>query len=340
MDRLEYEAQLMRPKGSSRGVIRVDPGDSDDVLRSQTTCESAVILDIRRLGWTNLALVTFDTPYLPRTVRNYELCKVKPYVPHTLVCYRCHRAGHLQKHCPNLAVCSKCGRPHEGDQCPDGMPYCNLCKKTGHTSCDANCPLKISRLQSMRKRMQQRSIRRQEFARQKRQLMPEINSTLEFPHLSPTSTPFSTIVHSPSRERSANSDRSTSLFKTAPDKEMCSTFTDAGKSHHCTQKQAINEVNAAPTTAYLESLYLKMTTLQTQLSSWQLKFKQACAAHARKQVEYKRHQEIHCSEVHTNVNSYSQTSGPCLTLTATELEQLVSKMIGRHLDTALSTCRT
>ncbi|KAH9364437.1 hypothetical protein HPB48_016983 [Haemaphysalis longicornis] len=137
---LEYEAHLMHPKGTSRGLIQVDPGDSDEDLRSQTTCESAVILDIRRLGKTNYGLVTFDTTAPPRTVRNYlELCKVKPYVPRTLVCYRCHRDGHLQKHCPNPAVCSQCGRPHEADECPDATPYCNLCKKTGHTARDTNC---------------------------------------------------------------------------------------------------------------------------------------------------------------------------------------------------------
>ncbi|KAH9369464.1 hypothetical protein HPB48_014356 [Haemaphysalis longicornis] len=64
---IQFEAQVLRPKGTSRGVIRVDPGDSNADLRSHTTCESANILDIRRLGKTNWALVTFDTVIPPKT---------------------------------------------------------------------------------------------------------------------------------------------------------------------------------------------------------------------------------------------------------------------------------
>ncbi|KAH9376531.1 hypothetical protein HPB48_006616 [Haemaphysalis longicornis] len=189
---LEYEVYLMHPKGTCRGLIQVDPGDSDVDLRSQTTCESAVILDIRHLGKTNYALVMFDTTASPRTVRNYlELCKVKPYVPRTLVCYRCHRDGHLQKHWPNPAVCSQCGRSHEEDQCPDATPYCNLCKKTGHTARDTNCQLKISRLKITQKRTHQRShspprrhITGSEPSFPRRQY--NISSTVDFPHLSQT----------------------------------------------------------------------------------------------------------------------------------------------------------
>lgn len=74
-----FEAQVLRPKCTSRGVIRIDPGDSNADLHSHTTCESANILDIRCLGKTNFTLVTFDTAIPPRAVRNFaQLCPVKP----------------------------------------------------------------------------------------------------------------------------------------------------------------------------------------------------------------------------------------------------------------------
>lgn len=66
---LEYEAHLMQPKGTSRAVIEVVPGDSDEDFLSQTPCESAVILNIRRLGKANFCLVTLDTTARPQTVR-------------------------------------------------------------------------------------------------------------------------------------------------------------------------------------------------------------------------------------------------------------------------------
>ncbi|KAH9384345.1 hypothetical protein HPB48_026353 [Haemaphysalis longicornis] len=117
---IQFEVKFCVPKGTSRGVIHVDPGDSNADLRSYTTCESANIPDIRRLGKRNCALVTFDTLIPPKTVRNFtKLCPVKPYVPRTLVCYHCHRDGHLQKHCPNAAVCFRCGKTRK--RCPTAI---------------------------------------------------------------------------------------------------------------------------------------------------------------------------------------------------------------------------
>ncbi|KAH9379165.1 hypothetical protein HPB48_004828 [Haemaphysalis longicornis] len=309
----------MHPKGTSRGLIQVDPGDSDEDLRSQTTCESAVILHIRRLGKTNYALVTFDMTAPPRTVRNYlELCKVKPYVPRTLVCYRCHRDGHLQKHCPNPAVCSQCGRPHEEDECPDATPYCNLCKKTGHTARDTNCQLKISRLKIMQKRMQQRSLspaRRHITGSEPsfpcRQY--NISSTVDFPHLSPTPHISPTTARLQSRERSGSA--------------------SVGNKR---KKQPRKVSNNAPSSEYLDCLSSKITALQTELSSLQQEYKHACAAQARKTAELKAQQENHATQVLSQRNSTCQTSGFHCAWTATEVEHLISRLISKHLDIALS----
>ncbi|KAH9359701.1 hypothetical protein HPB48_017048 [Haemaphysalis longicornis] len=81
-------------------------------------------------------------------MRNFtELCPVKPDVPRNLVCYHCHRDGHLQKHCPNAAVCSRCGKIHGGDTCPQEVHYCNICKANGHTAVAHECGTKVARIQ-------------------------------------------------------------------------------------------------------------------------------------------------------------------------------------------------
>ncbi|KAH9360250.1 hypothetical protein HPB48_019832 [Haemaphysalis longicornis] len=63
---IEFDAQLLTSHGCSRGVIRVDPNDTDEDLRINTTCESANILHIKRLGKTDYTLVTFDASHPPK----------------------------------------------------------------------------------------------------------------------------------------------------------------------------------------------------------------------------------------------------------------------------------
>lgn len=182
---IEFDAQLLTSHGCSRGVIRVDQNDTDEDLRINTTCESANILHIKRLGRTNYALVTFDTSYPPKMVRNYfELCAVKPYVPRTLVCYRCHKDGHLQKHCPNAAVCTTCGRGHKNEACLNATPYCNLCHTEGHTARDPVCSTKAKRLQQVRERMEHKVRKRPTDLKQTKNIdPPDIASQTAFPSL-------------------------------------------------------------------------------------------------------------------------------------------------------------
>lgn len=182
---IEFDAQLLTSHGCSRGVIRVDPNDTDEDLRNNTTCESANILHIKRLGRTDYALVTFDTSHPPKIVRNYfELCPVKPYVPRTLVCYRCHKDGHLQKHCPNAAVCATCGRGHKNEACLNATPYCNLCHTEGHTARDPVCPTKAKRLQQVRERIEHKVRKRARHSKATNNTAPpDLANNIAFPSL-------------------------------------------------------------------------------------------------------------------------------------------------------------
>lgn len=176
----EIEAQLLHPRGTSRGVIQVDPSDTDVELKQHLTCETATILDVKRMGRSHFALVTFDTTHAPKIVRNYkELCKVAPYIPRTLVCYRCHRVGHLQRHCPNEGVCKTCGRTHAEGACVPSATFCTLCKEVGHLATDLKCPERERRLQRNKERVKRKSRSRS----RKRTINTQLNDLNEFPPL-------------------------------------------------------------------------------------------------------------------------------------------------------------
>lgn len=154
----EIEALHLRPRGTSRGVIRVDPVGTNESLKDNVDCEHAAVLDVKRMGRSNFAIVSFDTPRLPKTVRYFtELCSVSPYVPRTLVCFHCHKDGHLQKHCPNAAVCKTCGKQQHEGACATPAAYCTLCTAEGHLATDPKCPERERRLEENKSRTERRS---------------------------------------------------------------------------------------------------------------------------------------------------------------------------------------
>ncbi|KAG0422905.1 hypothetical protein HPB47_001302 [Ixodes persulcatus] len=154
----EIEALHLRPRGTSRGVIRVDPVDTNESLKDNVDCKHAAVLDVKRMGRSNFAIVSFDTPRLPKMVRYFtELCSVSPYVPRTLVCFHCLKDGHLQKHCPNAAVCKTCGKQQHEGACATPAAYCTLCTAEGHLATDPKCPERERRLDENKSRTERRS---------------------------------------------------------------------------------------------------------------------------------------------------------------------------------------
>ncbi|KAH9377675.1 hypothetical protein HPB48_007747 [Haemaphysalis longicornis] len=101
--------RLSHNSSTSQGVIRISPNETNDQLVSCLHNELVEILDTKRLGLSNKALITFNSAKTPRTVRyHYEILPVAPYKPKTLVCFKCHKEGHMVHHCPNKEVCQEC----------------------------------------------------------------------------------------------------------------------------------------------------------------------------------------------------------------------------------------
>ncbi|KAH7962873.1 hypothetical protein HPB52_018431 [Rhipicephalus sanguineus] len=143
-----YEVSIERTPaqkvGSSRGVIKVRPGQTIEYIIDHLRCETAKIIDARLLGKTNMLLLTFDTESPPsRLVFDYEITKVHEYRPKVIACYNCHGLGHIAKYCPSEEVCKQCGRKHsEGSECDDDL-FCVACQKEGHISLNSACPSRV-----------------------------------------------------------------------------------------------------------------------------------------------------------------------------------------------------
>ncbi|KAH7984161.1 hypothetical protein HPB52_017624 [Rhipicephalus sanguineus] len=143
-----YEVSIERTPaqkvGSSRGVIKVRPGQTIEYIIDHLRCETAKILEARLLGKTNMLLLTFDTESPPsRLVFDYEITKVHEYRPKVIACYNCHGLGHIAKYCASEEVCKPCGRKHSEDsECDDDL-FCVACQKEGHISLNSACPSRV-----------------------------------------------------------------------------------------------------------------------------------------------------------------------------------------------------
>ncbi|KAH9365038.1 hypothetical protein HPB48_022747 [Haemaphysalis longicornis] len=100
-------------KNTIRGVIQVDPADSNDTILNWVRCEQADIIRVQKIGKSNRAILTFESTTLPRVVKYYmELVRVVDYHPKRIVCFNCHNLCHMAKFCPSPSVCKECGRSH------------------------------------------------------------------------------------------------------------------------------------------------------------------------------------------------------------------------------------
>ncbi|GFW12906.1 uncharacterized protein TNCV_3328391 [Trichonephila clavipes] len=74
------------------------------------------VIQVRRITikkrlntYSNKTILTFNSPNLPTTIKaGYLNCKIRPYIPNPLRCFKCQRFGHSQTSCRGQLTCSRC----------------------------------------------------------------------------------------------------------------------------------------------------------------------------------------------------------------------------------------
>ncbi|GFY00718.1 uncharacterized protein TNCV_2141101 [Trichonephila clavipes] len=110
---------------SNQGVIQV---------RRITIKKDTAIIPTKHL------ILTFSSPTLPQTIKaGYLNCKIRPYIPNPLRCFKCQRFGHSQTACRGQLTCSRCASV--GHASPDCSlePQCINCSQP-HTADSKLCP--------------------------------------------------------------------------------------------------------------------------------------------------------------------------------------------------------
>ncbi|GFW52412.1 uncharacterized protein TNCV_2796701 [Trichonephila clavipes] len=110
---------------SDQGVIQV---------RRITIKKDATIIPTKHL------ILTFNRPKLPPAIKaGYLHCKIRPYIPNPLRCFKCQRFGHSQTSCRSQLTCSRCASVgHASTDC-SLEPKCINCSQP-HTADSKLCP--------------------------------------------------------------------------------------------------------------------------------------------------------------------------------------------------------
>ena len=79
---------------------------------------------------TNTIVLTFDCPKPPTSLRvGYLTVPVRPYVPFSMRCFKCHKFGHCKDKCRRTnAVCGRCGKEHADQHQCTAAAHCIKCK--------------------------------------------------------------------------------------------------------------------------------------------------------------------------------------------------------------------
>ncbi|GFT93217.1 RNA-directed DNA polymerase from mobile element jockey, partial [Trichonephila clavipes] len=133
---------------SSRGVI------SEPDLLTTTDAEilegfsSQGVIQVRRITLkkdttlipTKHLILTFSSPTLPQSIKaGYLNCKIRPYIPNPLRCFKCQRFGHSQTACRGQLTCSRCASVgHSSADCSLAQKCVNCSQ--AHSSDSKQCP--------------------------------------------------------------------------------------------------------------------------------------------------------------------------------------------------------
>ncbi|GFS97684.1 putative RNA-directed DNA polymerase from transposon BS [Trichonephila clavipes] len=137
-----------RTLNSCRGVI----SESDLLCASETEILEGLsdqgVTQVRRIKIkkgsslfpTKNLILTFNSPKLPSNIKaGYLNCKVRPYIPNPLRCFKCQRFGHSQTSCCGQLTCSRYASVgHASTDC-SLEPKCINCLQP-HPSDSKICP--------------------------------------------------------------------------------------------------------------------------------------------------------------------------------------------------------
>ncbi|GFW18540.1 uncharacterized protein TNCV_1222011 [Trichonephila clavipes] len=110
---------------SGQGVIQV---------RRITIKKDASIIPTKHI------ILTFNSPKLPSTIKTVNLnCKIRPYIPNPLRCFKCQRFGHSQTACRGQLTCSRCASVgHASSDCSLELKCVNCSQP--HSADSKLCP--------------------------------------------------------------------------------------------------------------------------------------------------------------------------------------------------------
>ncbi|KAH6924441.1 hypothetical protein HPB50_017521 [Hyalomma asiaticum] len=117
-----------------KGVINIDPNDTSISLKQKLRWQDGNILCVRKLGNTNVAVVTFEGKRVPRHVYcSDQVMPVRLYKKTIPACHRCGTVGHRADICPRpqSGRCGRCGSQvattPEGPAEHECTPRCLIC---------------------------------------------------------------------------------------------------------------------------------------------------------------------------------------------------------------------
>ncbi|KAH7986474.1 hypothetical protein HPB49_025955 [Dermacentor silvarum] len=135
-----------------KGVINVREEETSASLKPKLFWREGEIAFVRKLGTTNVAVVTFVGRRLPRYIHyNHECVPVRAYKKTIPACYRCGTIGHRVDNCPHPddGRCGFCGQ--QVGITPAGLneheckPICMICGEA-HLTGSAQCTGKFRKL--------------------------------------------------------------------------------------------------------------------------------------------------------------------------------------------------